>query len=57
MVMGRRPGVQRSSWPVAVTDLVGLIGQMGVGMARVPVPTPLVGPGQPRPQHRRGRDP
>jgi len=45
MVMGRRPGVQRSSWPVAVTDLVGLIGQMGVGMARVPFRRPWSGQG------------
>jgi epsilon-lactone hydrolase len=45
MVMGRRPGVQRSTWPVAVTDLVGLVGQMGVGMARVPFRRPWSGQG------------
>jgi acetyl esterase/lipase len=45
MVMGRRPGVERSSWPVAVTDLVGLVGQMGLGMAHVPFRRPWSGPG------------
>jgi len=45
MVMGRRPGVKRSSWPVAVTDIVGLVGQMGVGMARVPLRRPWTGQG------------
>ena len=45
MVMGRRPGVERSSWPVAVTDLVGLVGQMGVAMARVPLRRPWAGEG------------
>jgi acetyl esterase/lipase len=45
MVMGRRPGVQRSSWPVAVTDLVGLVGEMGLGMARVPFRRPWSGRG------------
>jgi acetyl esterase/lipase len=45
MVMGRRPGVQRSSWPVAAIDLVGLVGQMGVGMARVPLRRPWCGQG------------
>ena len=45
MVMGRRPGVQRSSWPVAVTDLIGLVGEMGLGMARVPFRRPWSGQG------------
>ena len=45
MVMGRRPGVERSSWPVAVTDLAGLLGQMGVGMVRVPFRRPWAGRG------------
>ena len=43
MVMGRRPGVERSSWPVAVTDLAGLLGQMSVGLARVPFRRPWTG--------------
>jgi len=47
MVMGRRPGVERASWPVAVTDLVGLMGQMGVGLARVPLSRPWSGDGNP----------
>jgi acetyl esterase/lipase len=45
MVMGRRPGVERSSWPVAVTDLAGLLGQMSVGLARVPFRRPWSGQG------------
>ena len=45
MVMGRRPGVERSSWPVAMTDLVGLMGQMSVAMARVPLRRPWDGEG------------
>ncbi len=45
MVMGRRPGVERSSWPVAVTDLAGLAGQISVGLARVPFRRPWTGPG------------
>ena len=45
MVMGRRPGVERSSWPVAVTDLAGLAGRSGVGLARVPFRRPWTGQG------------
>ncbi len=45
MVMGRRPGVERSTWPVAVTDLAGLLGQIGVGLAHVPLRRPWQGRG------------
>ena len=47
MVMGRRPEVARAPWPVAVTDLVGLAGQLGVGLARVPLMRPWSGRGNP----------
>ncbi len=47
MVMGRRPGVERSSWPVATVDLVGLAGQLGIALARVPFRRPWSGPGNP----------
>jgi epsilon-lactone hydrolase len=43
--MGRRPGVARSSWPIAATDLVGLAGQFGVAMVRVPFRRPWSGEG------------
>ncbi len=45
MVMGRRPGVARSSWPIAVTDLAGLAGQLGAALARVPFRQPWHGDG------------
>ncbi len=45
MVMGRRPGVARSSWPVAATDLAGLVGQMGISLVRVPLRRPWSGDG------------
>jgi epsilon-lactone hydrolase len=43
MVMGRRPGVQRSSWPITATDLIGLAGQMTTAMVRVPFRKPWSG--------------
>jgi acetyl esterase/lipase len=45
MVMGRRPGVPRSSWPIAATDLAGLAGQLAAAMARVPFRRPWSGDG------------
>jgi acetyl esterase/lipase len=45
MVMGRRPGVARSSWPIAAVDVVGLAGQLAVAMARVPFRRPWSGEG------------
>ena len=45
MVMGRRPGVSRSSWPIATIDLVGLAGQMATGLGRVPFRKPWSGEG------------
>jgi acetyl esterase/lipase len=45
MVMGRRPGVARSSWPIATTDLFGLAGQLTAAMARVPFRSPWSGEG------------
>ena len=45
MVMGRRAGVARSSWPIATTDLVGLAGQLSTAMARVPFRRPWSGTG------------
>jgi len=45
MVMARRPGVARSSWPIATADLVGLAGQLSVAMARVPFRKPWSGEG------------
>jgi monoterpene epsilon-lactone hydrolase len=45
MVMGRRPGVARSSWPIAITDLVGLAGQLTTAMVRVPFRRPWAGHG------------
>src|SRR5271166_324879 len=45
MVMGRRPGVARSSWPITATDLMGLAGQLAAAMARVPFRRPWSGDG------------
>jgi acetyl esterase/lipase len=45
MVMGRRPGVARSSWPIATIDLVGLAGQLTTGLGRVPFRKPWSGEG------------
>lgn len=45
MVMGRRPGVATSSWPIAANDLAGLAGSLGAAMARVPFRRPLHGLG------------
>jgi monoterpene epsilon-lactone hydrolase len=45
MVMGRRPDVPRSSWPIAVTDLAGLAGQLGTALVRVPFRRPWRGQG------------
>jgi acetyl esterase/lipase len=45
MVMARRSGVARSSWPIATTDLVGLAGQFSLAMARVPFRRPWSGDG------------
>jgi monoterpene epsilon-lactone hydrolase len=45
MVMGRRPGVARSSWPIATTDLIGLAGQLTAALARVPFRSPWSGEG------------
>lgn len=45
MVMAQRPGVARSSWPIATTDLVGLAGQMLTAMVRVPFRSPFAGEG------------
>jgi len=43
--MGRRPGVARSSWPIATADLVGLGAQLSVAMGRVPFRRPWSGEG------------
>jgi acetyl esterase/lipase len=43
MVMGRRPGVETSSWPIAATDLLGLAGQLSTAMVRVPFRKPWSG--------------
>ncbi|HEX3979846.1 MAG TPA: alpha/beta hydrolase fold domain-containing protein [Acidimicrobiales bacterium] len=43
--MGRRPGVARSTWPIATTDLVGLAGQLTVALGRVPFRKPWTGEG------------
>ncbi|MGD0313402.1 MAG: alpha/beta hydrolase [Acidimicrobiales bacterium] len=43
--MGRRPGVARSTWPIAATDLVGLAGQLTVSLGRVPFRKPWTGEG------------
>jgi acetyl esterase/lipase len=45
MVMGRRPGVARSSWPITTTDLMALAGQLAAAMARVPFRRPWSGDG------------
>jgi acetyl esterase/lipase len=45
MVMGRRPGVARSSWPIGASDLVGLGAQMGLALGRVPFRRPWSGEG------------
>ena len=45
MVMGRRIGVARSSWPITATDLIGLAGQFTAAMARVPFRSPWSGDG------------
>jgi monoterpene epsilon-lactone hydrolase len=45
MVMGHRPGVKRASWPITVTDLMGLAGQFATAMARVPFRRPWSGEG------------
>jgi monoterpene epsilon-lactone hydrolase len=45
MVMGRRPDVARSTWPIAATDLVGLAGQLTVALGRVPFRKPWTGEG------------
>jgi acetyl esterase/lipase len=43
MVMGRRPGVKRSSWPITTTDLLGLASQMSTALVRVPFRSPWAG--------------
>ena len=45
MVMGRRGGVAHSSWPIGTTDLVGLAGQLGLALGRVPFRRPWSGEG------------
>ena len=45
MVMGRRDGVTHSSWPIGLTDLVGLAGQLGLSLGRVPFRRPWSGEG------------
>ncbi len=45
MVMGRRPGVARSSWPIAAIDLMGLAEQLATGLGRVPFRKPWSGEG------------
>jgi len=45
MVMGRREGVSRSSWPIAATDLVGRAGQLTLSLGRVPFRKPWSGDG------------
>ena len=45
MVMGKRPDVARSSWPVAATDMAGLVGQIGISMLQVPFRRPWSGEG------------
>jgi monoterpene epsilon-lactone hydrolase len=45
MVMGRRPQVSTSSWPIAAIDLVGLGAQLATAMARVPFRRPFAGEG------------
>jgi monoterpene epsilon-lactone hydrolase len=45
VVMGRRRGVARSSWPIAATDLVGLAGQLTLALGRVPFRRPWSGDG------------
>jgi acetyl esterase/lipase len=47
MVMGRRPGVARSSWAITAIDLVGLAGQLATALVRVPFRDPLAGEGNP----------
>jgi monoterpene epsilon-lactone hydrolase len=48
MVMGRRPGVATSSWPIAVADVAGLAGQLATAMVRVPFRSPWAGEGSPQ---------
>jgi acetyl esterase/lipase len=43
--MGRRPGVARSSWPIAAIDLAGLANQLTTGLGRVPFRSPWSGDG------------
>ena len=43
MVMGRRPDVATASWPIAAADLLGLAGQMGTALVRVPFRRPWAG--------------
>jgi epsilon-lactone hydrolase len=45
MVMGRRPGVARSSWPITVTDMMALGSQFAAAMTRVPFRRPWSGEG------------
>ena len=45
MVMGRRDGVTHSSLPIGLTDLVGLAGQLGLSLGRVPFRRPWSGEG------------
>ncbi len=47
MVMGRRPDVKTASWPITVTDLFGLAGQMTTALVRVPFRRPWAGEGSP----------
>ncbi len=44
MVMGRRPGVQTASKPIAAIDAVGLAGALAAALARVPLRAPWRGP-------------
>jgi len=43
--MGRRDGVAHSSWTIGTTDLVGLAGQLGLSLGRVPFRRPWSGEG------------
>jgi monoterpene epsilon-lactone hydrolase len=47
MVMGRRPDVKTASWPITMTDLFGLAGQMTTALVRVPFRRPWAGEGSP----------
>lgn len=44
MVMGRRPGVQVASPPIAAVDVLGLAGTFAAAIARIPLRAPWRGP-------------